>query len=127
VPLALAERIRQDGTDRNDVYVFNYDALVYAYAGATPPTRYVLGIELADFSKHSGAQSTAEIGRILAARPRWMIVADPSPYEYEKAVLLELNEALTRYRLAAEYQESNYILPPITVRLYQREDMATGL
>lgn len=127
VPLALAERIQQDGTDRNDVYVFNYDALVYAYAGATPPTRYVLGIELADFSKHSGAQSMAEIGRILAARPRWMIVADPSPYEYEKAVLLELNEALTRYRLAAEYQESNYILPPITVRLYQREDMATGL
>jgi 4-amino-4-deoxy-L-arabinose transferase-like glycosyltransferase len=127
VPLALAERIQQDGTDRNDLYVFNYDALVYAYAGAKPPTRYVLGIELADFSKHSGAQSTAEIGRILAARPRWMIVADPSPYEYDEAVLLQLNAALTDYRVAAEYQDTSYVLPPITVRLYRLGEIATGL
>jgi 4-amino-4-deoxy-L-arabinose transferase-like glycosyltransferase len=127
VPLALAERIQEDGTDGNDVYVFNYDALVYAYAGATPPTRYVLGIELADFSKHSGAQSAAEIGRILAASPRWIIVADPSPYEYEEAVLLQLKSALTRYRVAMEYQESSYVLPPITVRLYRLGEMATDL
>jgi hypothetical protein len=127
VPLALAERIQQDGTNQNDIYVFNYDALVYAYARATPPTRFVLGIELAEFSKHSGAQSTEEIGRILAARPRWMIVADPSPYDYEEAILLRLNAALQHYRLVVEYWDSNYILPPITVRLYRLEDMAADM
>jgi hypothetical protein len=127
VPLRVVERIQQDGTDGSDIYVFNYDALVYAYAHATPPTRFVLGIELAEFSKDSGAQSAAEIGRILAVRPRWMIVADPSPYEYEEEVLREVNTALQRYRLTSEYPDSGYLLPPITVRLYQLGDMAAGL
>ena len=119
VPLALAERIRQDGTDGHDVYVFNYDPLVYAYSNAVPPTRFVLGIELAEFSKYSGAQAAGEIERILAAQTRWIIVADPSPYEYPAAVRRGLDAALQKYRLAAEYPELDYIQPPITVRLYE--------
>jgi hypothetical protein len=119
VPRALAERILQGGTDGHDVYVFNYDALVYAYADAVPPTRYVLGIALAEFSKYSGEQAADEIDRILAARPRWIVVADPSPYEYPARVWQGLTATLQEYRLAAEYPESDYIQPPITVRLYE--------
>jgi hypothetical protein len=122
VPLALAERIREDGTDGRDIYVFNYDALVYAYANAVPPTRFVLGIELAEFSKFSGADSAGEIDRILAGRPRWIVVADPSPYDYGAAIWDGLNAALEHYRPVAKYQDSNYILPPITVRLYRLVD-----
>jgi hypothetical protein len=121
VPLALAERIRQGGSDGHDVYAFNYDPLVYAYSNAVPPTRFVLGIELAEFSKYSGEQSTGEIERILATQPRWIIVADPSPYDYPATIRQELDAALQKYRLAAEYPELDYILPPITVRLYRLE------
>jgi 4-amino-4-deoxy-L-arabinose transferase-like glycosyltransferase len=119
VPLALAEHIRQGGTNGQDVYVFNYDALVYAYADAAPPTRYVLGIALAEFSKYVGERAAGEIDRILAGQPRWLIVAEPSPYEYPASVWQRLTATLQRYRLAAEYPESDYIQPPITVRLYE--------
>lgn len=124
VPRALAEQITEGGTNGHDVYVFNYDPLVYAYANALPPTRFVLGIALAEFSKYSGEQSAGEIDRVLTRQPRWIILADPSPYEYPAAVWQGLNTALAKYRPAAEYQEADYIQPPITVRLYRlaRED-----
>jgi hypothetical protein len=122
VPRALAEQIRRGGTNGHDVYVFNYDSLVYAYADAVPPTRYVLGIDLAEFSGTSGARSSDEIARILAQRPRWIVVADPSPYIYPPGVRREVDAALERYREVGSYPETDYIQPPITVRLYRLND-----
>ena len=82
VPLAIAEQIGREGSNGHDVYVFNYDPLVYAYANAVPPTRFVLSIELSEFDGSSGAGSAGEINRILAASPRWIVVAEPSPYAF---------------------------------------------
>ena len=118
VPRAIATAIRQAGTNGHDVYVFNYDSLVYAYCDAVPPTRYVLGIDLAEFNGISNSHPDAEIDRILSGQPRWIVVADPSPYIYPPAIWQRLNAALRNYRVAAEYQEADYIQPPITVRLY---------
>jgi hypothetical protein len=122
VPHALAEQIRRGGTNGHDVYVFNYDSLVYAYADAVPPTRYVLGIELAEFSGTSGAPASDEIARILNQRPRWIVMAEPSPYIYPPAIWREVDKALKRYREVEAYPESDYIQPPITVRLYRLND-----
>jgi 4-amino-4-deoxy-L-arabinose transferase-like glycosyltransferase len=124
VPRAIADRIRNGGTDGRDVYVFNYDSLVYACSDTVPPTKYVLGIELADFSGISGSRPEIEIDRILSARPRWMVVADPSPYIYPPAIWERLNAALRQYEVVAEYQEMDYIQPPITVRLYRSTEPA---
>ena len=62
---AIADFINQNGSNGHDIYVFNYDPLVYAYAHAAPPTRFVLGIELSEFSESSGSRPAGEITRIL--------------------------------------------------------------
>jgi hypothetical protein len=122
VPQAVAQRIRDSG-DR-DVYVFDYDPLVYSYADAKPPTRFVLGIELANFDASSGARPLREVDKVLAHRPDWIVVAEPSPYKFSPAVLQQLDHVLRDYRVDAEWREADYIQPPIQVRLYQR--VATG-
>jgi hypothetical protein len=119
VPRAVAEQIRRDGTSGHDVYVFNYDPLVYAYGDEVPPTRFVLSIELSEFDGSSGARSAGEITRILAASPRWIVVADPSPYAFTPRIWRDLDAALKGYQMVAEHEEADYIQPPITVRLYR--------
>jgi len=120
VPLAIASQIKQDRACRNDLYVLNYDPLVYAYANAAPPTRYVLGIELSEFSDTSGASPAGEVARILSTTPCWIVVADPSPYAFTPQVWHIVYAALRRYRLVQTYSEDDYIQPPIAVRLYRR-------
>ena len=101
VPRTIAEHIRRGGSNGHDVYVFNYDPLVYAYADEVPPTRFVLSIELSEFHGSSGARSVGEISRILAASPRWIVVADPSPYAFTPQIWQDLDTALKGYRLVA--------------------------
>jgi 4-amino-4-deoxy-L-arabinose transferase-like glycosyltransferase len=120
VPREVAEHIRQGGSDGRDIYVFNYDPLVYSYTDAVPPTRFVLGIELADFDISSGAQPLQEVDSVLRSSPTWIVVADPSPYAFSHAVLDQLNTTLSGYRLDSRWREEDYIQPPIEVRLYQR-------
>jgi hypothetical protein len=126
VPRELARHIQQGGSDGHDIYVFNYDPLVYAYADATPPTRYTLGIELSEFSGSAGSRSVAEIRRVLDGEPRWIVVADPSPYGFTPRIWTMLSQQLSSYRLAASFDESDYVQAPITVRLYQRVADETG-
>jgi hypothetical protein len=120
VPQAIAERIHQVGSNGSDVYVFNYDPLVYSYADAEPPTRFVLGIELADFNESSGARSMREVAAVLARKPDWIVIADPSPYAFSPDVLQQLHATLRDYRLDEHWREEDYIQPPIEVRLYRR-------
>jgi hypothetical protein len=122
VPLAIAEQIRREGSNGHDVYVFNYDPLVYAYANVVPPTRFVLSIELSEFDGSSGARSAGEITRILAASPRWIVVADPSPYAFTPRIWQDLDAALKGYQQVEGYEEEDYIQPPISVRLYRALD-----
>ncbi len=126
VPRQIADRIKAVGTDRHDVYVFNYDPLVYAYTGAAPPSRFVLGVELSDFSASAGTSGAAEIGRILDTRPRWIVIAEPSPYTYNDRVKRELAAALRDYQLDSTYQETDYIQPPIEVLLWRRRSPDDG-
>ena len=119
VPRTIADFINQNGSNGHDIYVFNYDPLVYAYAHAAPPTRFVLGIELSEFSESSGSRPAGEITRILGSMPHWIIVAEPSPYDFTTKIWHELDSTLRSYRLAAVYGESDYIQPPIAVRVYE--------
>jgi len=120
VPREIAGRITSGGTNGHDVYVFNYDPLVYAYANAAPPSRFVLGVELSDFAASAGTSAIAEIGRILATQPRWIVVARPSPYQYSEPIWRELDTALRDYQLDGSFRETDYIQPPIETSLFRR-------
>jgi 4-amino-4-deoxy-L-arabinose transferase-like glycosyltransferase len=126
VPSRVAGRIKAGGTNGHDVYVLNYDPLVYAYSGAAPPSRFVLGVELSDFSASTGIDAATEIGRILNQHPRWIVIAQPSPYAYNSRVRRELDAALRDYRLDSAFQETDYIQPPIEVLLYRRWSPSDG-
>lgn len=126
VPSRVAERIRLGGTNQHDVYVLNYDPLVYAWSGAAPPSRFVLGVELSDFSASTGIDAATEIGGILDRHPRWIVVAQPSPYSYNNDVRRELDAALRDYRLDSAFQETDYIQPPTAVLLYRRSPPSGG-
>jgi hypothetical protein len=122
VPREIAERINAGGSNGHDVYVFDYDPLVYAWSGNVPPSRFVLGVELAEFAASTGTGADAEIGRILAGKPRWIVLERPSPYHYTDAILGELNTALRNYKLDATFPETDYIQPTVEVALYRRAD-----
>jgi hypothetical protein len=124
VPRMVADEIKRVGTNGHDVYIFNYDPLVYSYADTAPPTRFVLGIELADFDVSSGARSIQEIGTALGRRPEWIVVSDPSPYAFSPSALKLLETRLLDYQLDRCWGENDYIQPPIEVRLYHRTDRA---
>jgi hypothetical protein len=122
VPSTIGQQIVDGGTNGHDVYVFNYDPLVYAYANAVPPTKYVLGIELADFAGTSGIDSRGEIDRILSQSPRWIVVADPSMYILPQVIWDDLHNTLRNYHVVSNLPEADYIQPPIHVMLYERND-----
>jgi 4-amino-4-deoxy-L-arabinose transferase-like glycosyltransferase len=119
VPREIAERIKAGGSNGHDVYVFDYDPLVYVYSGNTPPSRFVLGVELAEFAPSTGTSAEAEIGRILQGKPRWIVLERPSPYHYTDAISRELDTALRHYELDATLPETDYIQPTVEVALYR--------
>lgn len=125
VPRAIADFIGRNGSNGHDIYVFNYDPLLYAYAHAVPPTRFVLSIELSEFSGSSRAQPAIVISRILAEAPHWIVIAEPSPYAFTGAVWHELATALRSYRVAATYDETDYIQPPIRVLVYENRQLSS--
>ena len=120
MPRDIGDRIRADGTNGHDVYVFDYDPLVYAYARAATPSRFVLGVELADFTASAGTSAESEVGRILASAPKWIVTTNPSPYSFPNTVSRELETTLRDYKLDSTYEETDYIQPPVEVSLYRR-------
>ena len=122
VPQAIAAQIKREGSDGREVYVFDYDPLVYAHVATVLPTKYMLGIELADFSDSSDANGPREVARVLAGHPRWIVVAEPSPYHFPAAVWQELQSALRHYRLDSIRQEHVYVdHQPLEVTLYRSD------
>lgn len=71
VPTLIAARVRA-GADEG-VYVFDYNPVIYYLAAAKPPTRFVLPVELDRFSAAAGVDGPAELRRILAGRPRFIV------------------------------------------------------
>ena len=85
------------------VYIFDSQPIIYALAGVNPPTRYVLPSELTGvlLPGVAGVNPQAEVARILAGRPAFIVRRNPPP-----AVLGSYNPAvyaLLDATLAAHY------------------------
>lgn len=58
------------------IYVANYYGVVYVLSGAAIPTRYAYGDHLAGhFSSMTGIDADAELARVLASAPRFIVVS----------------------------------------------------
>lgn len=87
--------IREHPASRPGLYVFNWDPVLYETTRIPPPTRFVLPVELAEYSDSAGVDSMAEIGRILAGRPGHVVVARPSRVAFSPAASALVERALT--------------------------------
>jgi 4-amino-4-deoxy-L-arabinose transferase-like glycosyltransferase len=91
------------------LYVFDSQPILYALAGQTPPTRYVLPSELVGRSlpRVAGVDAGAEVARILAGDPQFIVCRAPAPANpavVNLAVYAQLQQALdARYRLWRAY------------------------
>lgn len=82
------------------LYVFDSEPIIYALTGTTPPTRYVLPSTLTGnfLPAVAGVNAPAEIARILAGKPQFILRRAPPPAT-EAAIPL----ALLARTLAAHY------------------------
>ncbi len=94
------------------VYVFDYQPIIYSLAGQTPPTRYAFPSVLTKcFLSHvAGVRAAAEIHRILASDPEFIIRSQfplTGPAIINQTVYDEVNQDIsTRYKLWRSYSEA---------------------
>ena len=91
------------------LYVFDSQPIIYALAGKTPPTRFVLPSELIGRSlpRVAGSDPVAEVGRILSQAPEFIVrrsAPETNPAIINPAVYAEMNAAIAaHYHLWRRY------------------------
>jgi hypothetical protein len=90
------------------LYVFDSQAILYAYADTPLPTRYVLASVLTRvlLPRVAGVDAPAEVARILAGKPQFIVRRAPAPNDalVNPVVYAELDTALARdYALWRSY------------------------
>jgi hypothetical protein len=97
--------VKSAGTaSAGQIYVFDYQPIIYSLAGQTPPTRYAFPSVLTKCQLASVAKVRAmhEINRILASNPEF-IIRSLTPFTDPKIVNLRVYAAVDR-TIAARYQ-----------------------
>jgi 4-amino-4-deoxy-L-arabinose transferase-like glycosyltransferase len=79
LPVEAAKALTTD--QAQSLYVFDSQPIIYALTGLTPPTRFVLPSELTGLTlpKVAGVDPLAEVKRILATKPQYIIRREPEP------------------------------------------------
>jgi 4-amino-4-deoxy-L-arabinose transferase-like glycosyltransferase len=104
IPARIATDLQTQPTA--GIYVFNSQPILYALANRPLPTRYVLPSELTGtfLPRIAGVNALAEVARILAAQPVFIICRSPAPGGINPAVYAELDQALAaHYQLWRQY------------------------
>lgn len=106
-PRQVAEIIRQQIRRGEPIFVANYHAAVYVMSGAGVPTRFAFPAHLTcGFDKVTGVDADAEVNRILASRPRIIVVDRGWWRSMRRRVRVNIATTLKRsYVRVAEVQE----------------------
>jgi len=101
------------------IYVFDYQPIIYSLAGQTPPTRYAFPSVLTKcFLAHvAGVNAAAEVHRILAGNPQFIVRSQfplSDPAVIDRAVYQEVNQDIaTRYTIWRSYPDAAvYLILP---------------
>jgi 4-amino-4-deoxy-L-arabinose transferase-like glycosyltransferase len=105
VPRTIAQVVRQAGGRNGDLYVYRYQPTVYALARLRPPTPYVMTLELSEFSESAHVDGTAEVNRIMQARPRFVVKPEGTLSGRAAAVDEEVTRSLAHYRLVRRFND----------------------
>jgi 4-amino-4-deoxy-L-arabinose transferase-like glycosyltransferase len=94
------------------VYVFDYQPIIYSLVGQSPPTRYAFPSVLTKcFLAHvAGVNAAAEVHRILAGNPQFILRSQfplSDPAVIDQAVYQEVNQdTATRYTIWRSYPDA---------------------
>jgi hypothetical protein len=118
VARTIADMMRSRGARDLDVYVYKYQPVVYALSGVRPPTPFVLTLELSEFGNSAGVDGVAEVRRVMAANPRFVVQrVEPSSSPIALAMDEVMARSLARYNLVSELTDH---ADGSVVRVYER-------
>lgn len=103
VPRLIANEILSAGNAKDGVYVYDYQPVIYYLTGVRGPTPFILPVELSTYSQSAGIDGLAELRRILATQPRYIVVASPAAGFMPKSFHAEMSRALTNYTIQRDY------------------------
>ncbi len=106
-PRQVAEIIRQQIRRGEPIFIANYHPAVYVMSGAGVPTRFAFpGHLTCEWDRVTGVDADAEVKRILAERPRIIVVDRGYWRTMRRRVRVNIGNALKRsYVKVAEVQE----------------------
>lgn len=116
-PRRMAALMNEELNPGDAIFVPNYQPVVYFLTNARLPTRFPFPVHLTGgFSNLAGVDTDAEVARILAARPRFIVLDRSEWFAMRASAMAMLTEALEEgYELAASFVEERG-----TVELWRR-------
>ena len=121
VPRLIAGRIAAELALGQPIFVFNYQPIVYFLSGATLPTRIPFPIDLVGTQNFTGVNLDAEVARVLAAKPQFIVVDRDSmfPVRPSAQVLVE-SELVANYDLVGTFDDIDSRPSPGLIELWRR-------
>jgi hypothetical protein len=80
VPRLVANRIADELAPGEPIFVFNYQPIVYFLSRAALPTKFLFPVQLVGTPNFTGIDLDAELARVLASRPHFIVVDRGSMY-----------------------------------------------
>lgn len=116
-PRRMAALMNDELQPGDTIFVPNYQPVVYFLTQARLPTRFPFPVHLTGgFANLAGVDTDAEVARILASRPRFVVLDRTQWFAMRPSAMSMLTEALEEgYELAASFAEERG-----TVELWRR-------
>ena len=118
-PRRMAALMNEELNPGDTIFVPNYQPVVYFLTNARLPTRFPFPVHLTgSFQELAGVDTNAEVARILASRPRFIVLDRSEWFGMRATAMAMLTEALEEgYELAASFVEERG-----TVELWRRTE-----
>ena len=106
-PRRMAALMNDELQPGDTIFVPNYQPVVYFLTQARLPTRFPFPVHLTGgFARLAGVDTDAEVARILASRPRFIVLDRTEWFAMRPSAMSMLTEALEEfYELAASFAE----------------------
>lgn len=106
-PRRMAAMMNDELQPGDTIFVPNYQPVVYFLTNANLPTRFPFPVHLTgSFANLAGVDTNAEVARILATRPRFIVLDRTEWFGMRASAMSMLTEALEDgYELAASFAE----------------------
>jgi hypothetical protein len=111
-PRRMAALMNEELRPGETIFVPNYQPVVYFLTNAPLPTRFPFPVHLTgSFGSLAGVDTDAEVSRILAARPRFIVLDRSEWFSMRASAMAMLTEALEEhYELAATFIEERGVV-----------------